>query len=40
MQTPIAEIKRMTNLVYLLEFKHLVIANCAFGSIVRKHSIR
>jgi hypothetical protein len=40
MQTPIAEVENMTNLVSLLECKHLVIVNCAFGSIVNKQSIR
>ena len=40
MQTPIAEVKSMTNLGYLLECKQLVIASCAFGSIVSKQSIR
>ena len=40
MQAPIAEVKSMTNLVYALVCKHLVIANCIFGSIVSKQLIR
>ena len=40
MPTPIAEVKGMTNLVYLLGCMHLVIVNCTFGSIASRQLIR